>query len=187
MITFTVTFHGPFHVGTGNPEAGMDRPVDRGALLPATSLKGLMRAEAAEILGVRSSLIAEIFGQAGLAGAWWWEDASVEPVPGNSKPETLVGRAARIVVGDNGVVEDGFLVLGEHVWSERATFRVGPLRALAPETSTRHTTILRAAARSVTALGGARRRGEGWVSITDDTGPWTDVDTRALLACRRVS
>ena len=40
MITFTLTFHGPFHVGTGNPEAGMDRPVDRGALLPATSLKG---------------------------------------------------------------------------------------------------------------------------------------------------
>jgi len=39
----------------------------------------------------------------------------------------------------------------------------------------------------VVSLGGARRRGEGWVTIVDDQGDWTAADTTALLSCRSAS
>lgn len=181
MITFTVTFHGPFHVGTGSAEGGLDRPVDRSNLLPASSLKGLMRAEAAEVLGVRPDLVSAIFGREGRAGSWWWGDARFPP------NTVTFGQSARIRVDGDGVVEAGFLALSEHTWVDRATFEVGPSRALSAVETTRHTTVLRAAARSVTALGGGRRRGEGWVSIVDDQDPWTSFDTSLLLGCRRSS
>jgi CRISPR/Cas system CMR subunit Cmr4 (Cas7 group RAMP superfamily) len=177
VITFTIRFHGPFHVGTGNPDDGLDRPVDRSNLLPATSLKGLLRAEATEVLGIDGALVDRVFGARGKPGAWWWEDA---------RPDGFldVRRMARIVVGDNGIVSRGFLMLGEHVWLERATFQVGPLRQLEPADQELHMRVLRAAARSCMSLGGSRRRGEGWVSITDDQSVWTVDDSRAIVASR---
>ena len=44
MITFTVTIHGPFHISAGESGDGADNVVDRDNPLPASSLKGLMRA-----------------------------------------------------------------------------------------------------------------------------------------------
>jgi hypothetical protein len=188
MITFSIAFHGPFHVGTGEAEEGMDRTVDRDNLLPATSLKGLMRAEAVEVLGVDPALVADIFGAPGRAGAWWWSDGQIDPIRSAETPERpLIGRVARIRVDDAGLAMRGFLALGEHVWAEGAHFTVGQLRELTTEVTSRHTTILRAAARSVVSLGGARRRGEGWVTIVDDQGDWTAADTTALLSCRSAS
>ena len=49
MITFTLAMHGPFHVSTGTPDEGMDSPIDLSCPLPATSLKGLLRAEVTEL------------------------------------------------------------------------------------------------------------------------------------------
>lgn len=62
MTEFTITFHGPFHVGSGVADQGLDRVLDRGALLPGTSLKGVMRAAARETLGLDDSLVARVFG-----------------------------------------------------------------------------------------------------------------------------
>ena len=60
---------------------------------------------------------------------------------------------------------------------------------LPPERVQRHELVLRAAARAVVSLGGERRRGAGWVSITDtdrtdEEISWTAGDTTALLRTR---
>jgi CRISPR/Cas system CSM-associated protein Csm3 (group 7 of RAMP superfamily) len=172
-MTFTITFHGPFHIG-GTPESGLDRVLDRMVPLPGTSLKGLLRAEAAERLRVLDPLVSAIFGargQHGSASPWWWSDAKIA--------DEKITRSARIHINDaTGTTERGFLLLGEDLWARTATFTVEPrmMGATADQAL-----VIRAAARSVSALGGGRRRGSGWVTIEDDT-EWSADDTRALLA-----
>ena len=51
--------------------------------------------------------------------------------------------------------------------ASEATFTITPRRALDPAALTRDQLVLRASARSISGLGGSRRRGEGWVSVTD--------------------
>ena len=46
--------------------------------------------------------------------------------------------------------------------------------------------MLRAAARDVVSIGLNRRRGFGWVTIFDAK-PWTDDDSRTLLAMKEES
>ena len=179
MATFTITFHGPFHVGSGVPDQGLDRVLDPGALLPGTSLKGAMRAAARETLGLPERVVAPVFGGlievAGKAqrvpSPWAWSDADLTGVN--------LQNLARIRINDKRrTTERGFLMLGESVWAESGTFTVeqhGELHRDLQE----HLLVLRAAARAVTGIGGGRRRGEGWVSITDDNG-WTASDTSAL-------
>lgn len=159
---FTITFHGPFHVGSGVASQGLDRVVDHVKPLPATSLKGVMRA-AARDLGVRPQVVTEIFGGPGGAGSpWWWSDAEFDT------SDMVFDRLARIRVDDeSGLVKRGFLMMGEVVWAPRARFRVAPLVSLDPTDADRDRLVLRAAARAVVAVGGSRRRGEGWVTMTD--------------------
>lgn len=176
MITFTVTIHGPFHISAGESGDGADNVVDRDNPLPASSLKGLMRAAAADLLGLPDTLIADVFGAPGPAGSpWRWSDGRV------AAPE--FGRYARIKVDPAGRVERGFLAIGENVWSTHATFEVTPLRRMPDEQATQHRLVLRACGRGVSALGGHRRRGSGWVSITDDQ-EWTPAHSSALIALR---
>lgn len=180
MITFTITFHGPFHVSTGVAADGIDTPIDLGCPLPATSLKGLMRAEAVERLGISQKLVDEIFGrstsgpaaetQRSAPGAWQWSDASFDQV--------IPAPYARIAVDNRGLTRQGFLAFGTQAWATDGQFTVEPRVRLDDAALTRHTVILRACARSVSSLGGDRRRGSGWVSISD--APWTSEDTSAL-------
>lgn len=185
-LTFTIDFHGPFHVGSGDAAANVDRVLDREHLLPGTSLKGLMRAEAEERLGLNPNAVAQVFGtraaapgQGGIAAAdrrpspWRWVDATVDAAE--------FGLLTRVQVDPRGHAERGFLMLGETVWATSATFLVELMSPLPIEDLQTHQTILRASARSVTGLGGGRRRGEGWCTVTDPS-PWTGEDTRRLLA-----
>lgn len=175
-LKFTITFHGPFHVG-GSPFEGLDRTLDRDVPLPSTSLKGLLRAEAVERLGIGPSLVGAVFGspaQKGDPGAWWWSDAEFAAPP-------VFSRSARIKIDNStGTTEEGFLMLGEDVWADSASFTVEPLNLSAQQA---HEIVLRAAARSVSSLGGDRRRGSGWVSIRDDL-TWSEADTAKLLQMR---
>jgi hypothetical protein len=41
-VRFEIAFHTPFRVSSGRPGDGSDTTVDRAALLPASSLKGVM-------------------------------------------------------------------------------------------------------------------------------------------------
>lgn len=181
-LTFSITFHSPFHVGSGVASRGLDRVIDRENPLPATSLKGVMRAAAAETLCLPSQLVTEVFGGPG-AGAcpWWWSDARLmEDTPS-------IDRLARIRVDEaTGTVQRGFLMMGEVVWSSGAEFTVTLSEARNDETVARHELVLRAAARAVSGIGGARRRGEGWVTITDSR-PWGNAESTALLTMKAAS
>lgn len=183
-MQFTITFHGPFHVATGTAEQGIDRTVDPDALLPASSLKGLMRAAAAEQLGVAPSVVDAVFGDDPTRrdrdrrrrlrpSPWWWSDAALVGAE--------VANITQIRVDDEtGTTDRGFLMFGQHVWAEAATFDVeqrDPVDDLAL-----HTLVLNAAARAVVSLGGQRRRGEGWVTVTGE--PWTLQHTAQLMALR---
>lgn len=57
-----IAFHGPFRVGTGLAAAGVTGGVDPADLLPASTLKGLMRASAARLLPDRPDLVEQVFG-----------------------------------------------------------------------------------------------------------------------------
>lgn len=119
MITFTITFHGPFRVGTGTPSEGLDARVDRDNLLPSTSLKGVMRAAAKETLAAPVALVDAVFGgpagrRPGTASAspWGWTDALFSSAP-------IVTPVTRIRVDNaTGLVRPGSYVrrtcLGDH-------------------------------------------------------------------------
>lgn len=175
-LVFRITFLGPFHVGGSSPDAGLDSPVDREVPLPASSLKGLMRAQARNTLGAPAGLVSAIFGAPPRESAWTWTDAEFDEAPAGNAYARI-----RLADSGDGAAERGFLFLGEHLWATAATFRVEPRTALDAETLARHRLVLRAAARAVSGLGGARRRGEGWVTFADDA-DWTRDDTRALRA-----
>lgn len=186
-IHFSITFHGPFRVQTGSAAEGTDITVDRLNPLPATSIKGLLRAEARDRLGIRPALVDEIFGRStsgpdgprrSESGAWWFSDASLE--------EMTVDVTARVAVDERGRAREGMLVFGEQVWASAGRFIAEPLRRLDDADYMRHALILRAAARSVSSLGSDRRRGLGWVTITDDR-PWVDANSRALIDLRDAS
>lgn len=182
MITFDMDFFGPFHVSTGVPSEGMDSPIDLTCPLPSTTLKGLMRAEAVERLGIKGRLVDEIFGRATTSstgdlqrsspGAWQWSDATFARLTATPY--------ARIAVDEHGLTRQGFLAFGMHAWASGGTFTVEPKWLLDARTVAQHSVILRACAASVSTLGGDRRRGSGWVSIT--AGPWTPADTLELRA-----
>lgn len=178
QLTFKITFHGPFHVGSGVPSQGIDRVLDRDALLPATSLKGAMRAAAAEQLGLPGALVDAVYGTKRTVAAtrrtpspWAWTDAQLK--------EPQIEYLTRIRINDEtGLTERGFLMAGESVWSSEASFSVSLLVPVQePE---RQLLVLRASARAITSIGGGRSRGEGWVTIQDETG-WGLNDTKALL------
>lgn len=188
-MRFEVTFHGPFHVATGVPELGVDRPVDPANPLPASSLKGLMRAAARDQLGLRDEVVNAVFGddptQEGRApgqlkgSPWWWSDADLGEQP-------TVTNVARIRVDDDaGIVARGFIMFGKHVWADTASFVVEQVGDVADARI--DTLVLRASAMAVLSLGGQRRRGEGWVTIAPgaDEAPWAASDTAELMKLRR--
>ncbi|PZS33528.1 MAG: RAMP superfamily protein [Pseudonocardiales bacterium] len=159
-LRFTIRFRTPFHVARAGAAEGMDSLVDRDVLLPSTSLKGRMRAEASALLGARHRLVAAVFGDRSHPSPWAWTDAHVHA------PQ--IGQAARIRVDDDtGTADGGFLMFGEQVWAREATYSVACLARLAPEVERDQRLVLRAAARGIVSLGGSRRRGQGWVSISD--------------------
>ena len=61
-LSFQVRFHGPFRVGTGHGREGVDAAIDPDDPLPASHLKGLMRASARKLLLPADSLLDEVFG-----------------------------------------------------------------------------------------------------------------------------
>lgn len=174
-MNFQIQFHGPFHVGTGRAGNGLDRELDRECLLPASSLKGLLRAEAQHRLELPRELVDEVFGAPGIPSPWAWSDAEVA-TDGLVEPHARI----RIKPGSAGTVEQGMLVLGEHVFAKSADFTVTRIGDCADEA--RDELVLEAAARSVSGLGGNRRRGEGWVSIRRTDREWNDARATQLHA-----
>lgn len=172
-LTFTVVFRGPFAVATGSASGGIDSRVDLTNPIPASSWKGLMRHEALTGLGVPPRLVDRIFGTGQDRPAGWrWTDAVFTDPPTPSL-------TARVAVDADGRSQEHALKIGEQLWASTARFQV---IAVGPAAATEQDRlVLRAAARSISSLGHQRRRGLGWVSISDATG-WAVADSELLLS-----
>lgn len=177
-LTFDIRFRGPFHVSTGGAAEGIDSVVDRKVPLPASSVKGAMRAEARGRLRLAPSIVEAVFGSSQTASPWRWSDVKLGPVH--------LTRRARIRVADDdrGLVGRGFLMLGEQVWASTGEFTIEYAGVLEIEPRPEHILVLDASARSLTALGGSRRRGGGWVSVVPHERPWSVDRTRQLREIR---
>lgn len=167
-ITFTVTFHQPFLVRSGLARGGVDSGARSDAPLPASSLKGAMRAAASQVLKVSDAMVNAVFGKsdenagASKQGAWAWTDAA---------PNDAFVRQVRVrnrVDPATGVALAEALTFSEEYWQrpeQPVTFSVEQLRPLDDSTLERHTLLLQATSYAVTALGSWRNRGMGTVTI----------------------
>lgn len=162
-----ITFHGPFRVGAGTGRTGLGKTVNRDEMIPASSLKGVMRATATWLLPGRDDLIAEVFGGSGGAG----ENAPNHATPWRWTPVRLdgavesVARARVSIDSATGAARREHLVVGEEVWARGAHFSVVPGGRVPPSRRRTHQVVLSCAAAGVHALGGERRRGLGWVTL----------------------
>jgi CRISPR/Cas system CMR subunit Cmr4 (Cas7 group RAMP superfamily) len=165
-LTYTVTFHGPFRVSTGQARTGVDAAVDPQALLPASSIKGIMRASAHRL--IPDDLVEAVFGAPGAPSPWAWTSGRFDERP------TIADRV-RIALTD-GVATEGALLINEEVWARSCTFTIDQTHHLDDETRTLHRDVLDFAARSTHFLGADRRRGLGSVTIDGDS----DIDVAQL-------
>ena len=175
-MRFEITFHTPFRVSSGHAGDGSDTTVDRAALLPASSLKGVMLSAARDLLKFPRSQVEAVFGTALHESPWGWSDAAMTE-EASIRPRTRIR-----IEPDTGTVAKGALLVADEVLAARAEFiidRIGWVQAGAEGT---HETILLAAARSVTAVGGDRRRGSGWVTVTPVEPAWSGAHLRAAAA-----
>lgn len=157
-LTFEVNFHGPVRVGTGHAGHGLDELVDPGTVVPGSSLKGLMRAEAVMLLGAGHELVRAVYGTTRTPSGWHWGDIVAV--------EDTVDTAARIRMDtDHGTAVDGALFLSEYHWPDLARFDVIRFAAIDPGERHQHELLLTASALSLRSIGGDRNRGFGWVDV----------------------
>ena len=168
-LLFTIDFHGPFHVLIGHADGNTDLTVDPENLLPASSLKGVMRATARQLLA--PGVVDATFGSAATGSIWSWSDADFSG-------DVTCRRRSRIAIGENGIVAKGALVSFQEVWADRAEFTIDQLGPATEELLDAQTKVLALSASMVRSLGASRNRGFGWVSIRPST---IDVSTLAGL------
>lgn len=161
-LSFEVTFHGPVRVGRGRAGVGVDDTVDPDVIVPGSSLKGLMRAEASVLLGGHGRVLTgEVFGTARHPSPWHWGD-----IRAGGSVDDKVRAGARIRVDSTaGTAVDGGLFSAEYRWPRTAGFSIQRFTALADADCERHELVLWAAALSVHSIGADRNRGFGWVDI----------------------
>jgi hypothetical protein len=186
VLSFTITFHGPFRVGAAYARDGIHATVDPDNALPADHLKGVIRAAAAQLLGgPEHPAIGAVFGSPRTPSPWVWSPAA--PL---GQPDWTVTRRHRVTIDEHThSASKDHLVVGEQAWAPQARFtigRTGMITGADGLPAAAHATLLRCAAAGVHGLGGWRRRGLGWVGIADDAGPVTTADVALIceLAAR---
>lgn len=179
VLSFTVTFHGPFRVGAAYARDGIHAAVDPGDALPADHLKGVMRAAAAQLLGGPSHpAVSAVFGSSRAPSPWAWSHA----VP-LGQPDWTITRRHRVTIDErtHSAAKDQ-LVLGEQAWAPQGRFAVTRAGLIPGDDMPEDTqaTLLRCAAAGVHGLGAWRRRGLGWVGIASDNIPVTAADVALI-------
>ncbi len=178
-MKFEVVFHTPFRVATGHAGDGSDTTVDRAALLPASSLKGVMLSAARDLLQLPKDWVGKVFGTAWQASPWSWSDAHLTGTRGG---DPQIRSRARIRIEEPSLtVATGALLIADEVLAVRAEFAVDRIGWIEPGDVEAHETVVLAAARAVTAIGGDRRRGLGWVTVTPTEPGWSQVHVRAAI------
>lgn len=171
QLKFKVRFHGPFAVATGEARDGMDTTIDESNPLPSTAIKGLLKAQLRDVLAASPGQIATIFHSGDKIG-WVFSDAKIDV-------KDKKGLWTRVQVDDEGRSSERQFMVGEQAHPETGEFVV--VWEGGGEAPVDQALALRAAARCLTSLGSHRRRGLGWVSITDEA-EWTIDDTKNLRA-----
>lgn len=160
-VKFKVETHAPFFVSSGVGAGTLDAIARENSPLPASSLKGVMRAAATQVLQVPSETVDEIFGKEGAAGAWAWTDAG--------PPDTFKsGKRSRIRLSDAGIAQRESLAATEVYWAKtgasRPSFFVEQTMPI-EQGIDGHLAVLIASARAATAVGSWRNRGMGAVTL----------------------
>jgi CRISPR/Cas system CSM-associated protein Csm3 (group 7 of RAMP superfamily) len=165
-LSFELEFHGPFRIATGGAKPGIDATVDHDVPLPATALKGVARHTASTVLGLRTAVVAEVFGDERRAAPWAWGDAEF---PDGA---LVTSTQAQVRIDpETGTVDESArgLLFAEQLWcapGSRATVEVEPIAALPPDDMARQAVVIIASMCAVHSLGSARRRGLGRVSVS---------------------
>ena len=179
-MRFEITFHTPFRIGSGHAGDGSDTTVDQRALLPASSLKGLMRSAARDLLGLPSRWIEQVFGTGWQPSPWSWSDAMIIAHADGEEPPVRARARIRIDPATS-TAEAGALLIADEVLAARAEFTVEQSGWIDPALAESHRVVLLAAARAMTAAGGDRRRGLGWVSVTPAEPDWSSEHLDAVI------
>ena len=116
VVRFTVTFHSPFRVGAAYASDGVGAAIDHDDPLPADSIKGVMRAAAADLLGTSHPAVREVFGDKRTPSPWAWSSATP-----SQKPAVTQRHRVSIDAEHHAARKDA-LVLGEQAWMPAATF-----------------------------------------------------------------
>ncbi|MFG1859041.1 RAMP superfamily CRISPR-associated protein [Actinomadura geliboluensis] len=175
-MKFEIRFHGPFRVATGAAADGLNATYDEHNPLPASSLKGLMRAHAVTPLKVTGALVDEVFGGRRDRSPWSWTDADIIDGAGRVRTQSRLDPVTHTVA-------KGAMFTSRELWPSAANFEIIQRDAIDPTRIDLHRAVLMAAARAITALGSDRRRGLGWISVIPDS-PWGD-HLHALLTSHR--
>lgn len=181
-MRFTIIFHGPFRIATGAASDGLDATFDPANPLPSSSLKGLMRDQARQVLGIDEAIVDVVFGTPGAPSPWWWSDAEIDFGP-PSRDGAVRVRSQLQIDQATFTAADATLRTSGELWPSGAHFEVRERRPLPVGEESRHEAVLRASASAITALGSDRRRGLGWVSVIPDV-PWDNASHQLLLSCR---
>jgi CRISPR/Cas system CSM-associated protein Csm3 (group 7 of RAMP superfamily) len=181
-MKFTVVFHGPFRIASGAASDGLDAAYDAANPLPSSSLKGLMRDQAKNVLEISAELVEEIFGRPDAPSPWWWSDAAIDPGPPGRAALGRV-RSQLQIDRDTFTAADKTLRNSGELWPSSAQCEVRRRGPVPDGRVALHEAVLAASALSISALGSDRRRGLGWVSVIPDE-PWDDTRHQLLLSGR---
>lgn len=159
-LNVSVALHTPTRIATGRAARGLDAVLDP-ELIPASSLKGVMRAAATEILDLPAQTVLRLFGgPAGQASPWAWSDIDL------AGSNSVISTRVRVPLDPvSGVAVEGGLFHAEELWvDQELSFTVHQVSETAdPRVDA---LLLAASAMSVKGIGAARRRGLGWTTMT---------------------
>lgn len=178
-LRFTIRFHSAFRVWTGTAGAGFDATVSLDEPLPASSLKGVMRAAARYTLALPATLVDAVFGTTATPCPWAWGTPVFSGLRDAPLTQNRVG-----IDPLSGAARKDHLFRGQVLTATSAQFVVEPVLPLDSEDGAVHRLVLTASAHAVHALGSQRRRGLGWVGVEGGV-DLDDPAVRRLLDLRQ--
>lgn len=178
-LSFAIDFYSPFHALTGRAARGLDGVLDADAPLPASAVKGTMRASA-RALGFPDRLIRATFGHERSSSRWSW----LTPTLTGLDRHGVLSRVA--IDPETGTVRPDHLQATEIRYPTGGTFDIS-LRSrhgLDEVDIAQQVILLAASACATKAMGAHRRRGLGWVGIlpTEETRQLLNVQTQIISA-----
>lgn len=180
MLEIPVKFHTPFRIstGTGDQNADVVALADR---IPASSLKGVMRAAAQVRLGIPEPVVLRIYGSTDRDCPWGWTDLKLDDAA------TVRIRVQVPIDRRSGTAKRGALLKSEEIWVNQDQHFAIDRIVSGDETTADDAVLLAACALAVQSLGASRRRGLGWVSMTPkiDGVPVTPKDAAAAVIASR--